>query len=114
MQDSEHRLQVKCVEYFRLRHPDMMIFAVPNGAKRNVIVARKLKAEGVLAGVPDLFVPVPRGEYGGLFLEMKNGKKGRLTMNQIEVMSKLRVLGYKCEVVRDFESFKLITDEYVK
>jgi len=37
------------------------IFAIPNGGHRNVVVAGKLKAEGVRAGVPDLCFPEARG-----------------------------------------------------
>jgi hypothetical protein len=35
-----------------------LLYAVPNGGDRNLYVARKLKAEGVRAGVADLCLPV--------------------------------------------------------
>lgn len=48
-------------------------FAVPNGGERNKATASRLKAEGVKAGVPDVFVPIPSncGKYHGLWLEFK-------------------------------------------
>ncbi len=50
---------------------------IPNGGERNLAVAGKLKAEGVKAGVWDLFLPLPRGGYHGLYIEMKKpGLKG--------------------------------------
>jgi len=42
---------------------DEFVFAIPNGGLRNVVVAKKMKAEGVKAGVPDLFFTLSRGGY---------------------------------------------------
>ena len=55
-------------------HPVLqLLYAVPNGGKRNRRVAEKLKAEGVLPGVLDLCLPVARSGYHGLYIEMKHG-----------------------------------------
>lgn len=47
------------------------LFAIPNGGKRDVITASRLKAEGARAGVADLFLMVPVGKASGLFIELK-------------------------------------------
>ncbi|BCH55972.1 hypothetical protein RvVAR031_35820 [Agrobacterium vitis] len=47
------------------------LFAVPNGGHRLKAIAGKMKAEGAKAGVPDTCLPVPRGGYLGLYIEMK-------------------------------------------
>lgn len=112
MNDKEHRLQVSCVRYFRYQFPDKMIFAVPNGAQRNIITAKKLKDEGVLAGVPDLVIPAPSGDWHGLFIEMKNGKQGRVSEFQQTAMHKLTEEGYRCAVVRSFEEFVAVVSDY--
>ena len=58
------------------RFPELkLLFHVPNGGKRNAAEAARFKAMGVKAGVPDLCLPVPRGGYAGLYIEMKYGKK---------------------------------------
>lgn len=44
---------------------------IPNGGRRDRRTAELLKAEGVLAGVPDVFLPYPSGGYHGLYIELK-------------------------------------------
>lgn len=113
--DSEHNLQVACVNWFRATHRDIaqMLFAIPNGGWRNLTTAAKLKAEGVVAGVPDLFLAVPRGEYHGLWIEMKNGKAGRLSEPQKQMLANLRNENYKCEVCHSWTDFCKIIQEYL-
>lgn len=113
MKQTEHQLQVSCVNWFKLQYPKMLIWATPNGGQRNVVVASKLKAEGALAGVPDLFIPHSRGMYHGLFIEMKVGKN-QPTSSQKNVMSKLLDNGYKCEVCYTIEGFIETVKDYLK
>src|SRR5262245_46077094 len=51
-----------------------LLFAIPNGGKRDKVTAARLKAEGVKAGVPDICLPVARMGYYGFWIEMKVGK----------------------------------------
>lgn len=112
---SEHDLQVACVRWFRLQYPRYarLLFAIPNGGQRNSIVAAKLKAEGVQAGVPDLFLAVPSGEFHGLWIEMKNGKAGKVSNKQNDMISMLNEQGYQCEVVRSFNEFEGVIRNYL-
>lgn len=99
---TEHEEQValmRLVEMHRGRWPELgMLFAVPNGSERNVIVGRKLKAEGVKKGVPDICLCVPRGGYHGLFIELKRQKKSRISPEQVQWISDLRAQGYRAEI----------------
>ncbi len=114
MKSEEHRIQCACVQWFRLAHSDNIIFAIPNGGERNAIVAAKLKAEGVLAGVPDLFIPRAAQGYNGLFVEMKAGKAGRLSALQAQMIVRLQRRGYRCEVCRSFDDFREVVDDYLQ
>lgn len=114
MRNLEHKLQVGCVNWFRYEFPDLLIFAIPNGSKRNLITAQMLKAEGVTAGIPDLMIPIARNGFNGLFIEMKNGKAGRVTEAQQQMMEKLTFFGYKTEVAHSFEEFHHIVTNYLK
>jgi hypothetical protein len=71
-----------------------------------------LKAEGVVAGIPDLFLAVPRGDRSGLFIEMKAGK-GVLTDSQKEAIRQLTMQGYRCEVIRSVDEFQAKVNEYM-
>ena len=55
MKRDESILQSECVRWFRYQLKDV-IFAIPNGGKRDVSTAIRLNHEGVLAGVADLFI----------------------------------------------------------
>lgn len=61
-----------------------LLFAIPNGGARSKATAGKLKAEGVKPGVPDLCLPVARGGFFGLWLEMKRVKGSTLSPEQIQ------------------------------
>ena len=70
----EHAEQAAVVKWCLDICPDrdaMLIYAIANGGWRTKATAGKLKAEGVRPGVPDLCLPVPRGGYHSLYLEMK-------------------------------------------
>lgn len=81
--DEEHRIQVSCVRWFRMAHPQLTprLFAVPNGGRRDGITGARLKEEGVLAGVADLVLLVPNAKYHALLIEMKT-PKGRQSDSQ--------------------------------
>lgn len=82
---SEHEEQVGLVMWFRNKFPDVLIYAIPNGDKRSVSVGRRLKKEGVVAGMPDLHVP----EWN-LWIEMKRAKGGSLSSKQKNIIEYLK------------------------
>lgn len=71
--EHEEQTALFCwAEAMQAEHPDLRwMFAVPNGGHRHAAVAARLKAEGVKAGVPDVFLAVPRGGRAGLWIELK-------------------------------------------
>jgi len=87
---SEHDEQVGFVNWFRTRFPKVLIFAIPNGGKRSIGAGKKFKAEGVVAGVPDLFIPA-----WDVWVEMKRKTGGRLSPDQKEMIKYLESEGYK-------------------
>src|SRR5687767_13281858 len=59
------------------RYPELgVMFAVPNFAKITPRWGAYMKAEGKKSGVPDIVLPVARGGYHSLFVEMKRADGG--------------------------------------
>ncbi len=111
-QHVEHSIQTVFVGWFRMTHRDHMIFSIPNGARTGTVMqAIRLKAEGLLSGVPDLFIPHPRGPYSGLFIETKS-LKGTVSPEQRQVFEFLRNQGYQVEVYRSLEEGQSIVHKY--
>lgn len=113
MRDQEHQLQVSCIKWFRLKFRRKLIYAIPNGGKRNSIVAIKLKAEGVTSGIPDLHIPIANRFYHGLYIEMKV-KPNSPTTSQEEMMNQLQANGYKCSVCYSLDEFMEVVSKYMK
>ena len=86
------------------KYPELaMLFHIPNGGRRNAAEAARFKAEGVKAGVPDLFLPVARCGKHGLWIEMKRREGGRVSEHQSEWIQQLREQGYGVEVCYGWE-----------
>lgn len=76
------------------RYPELeMMFHIPNERKCSRATGGRLKAEGVKKGVPDILLPVARGRFHGLFIEMKR-IGGKLSKEQVEWMKKAENYGY--------------------
>lgn len=114
----EHQSQVNLMQWWALMHnrfgiSEQLLFAIPNGGQRNIIIAKKLKDEGVRAGVPDLFLAVPRGEFHGLFVEMKKEKGGRVSDSQKTMIAELSEAGYRVTVCHGFDEARRCIEEYL-
>lgn len=97
-EDTEQIAVIEWANWNRSHHPELeLLFHVPNGGKRNATEAARFKAMGVKAGVPDLCLPVPRGGYAGLYIEMKYSKN-KPTDNQRQWITDLQKQGYKVAV----------------
>nr|WP_110461497.1 VRR-NUC domain-containing protein [Ruminiclostridium sufflavum] len=90
-----------------------LMYHIPNGGKRNITTAKRLKAEGVKAGVPDICLPVPRGVYHGLYIELKAGRN-ITTEKQDEWLEALDSNGYFTAVCYGWEKASKVITNYLK
>ena len=77
-----------------------VMYHIPNGGRRDKITGARLKAEGVVAGVPDVFLASPRQGFHGLYIEMKRQRGGTVQATQKELITALRQAGYRVEVCK--------------
>ena len=118
--DGHSRLQAGCVKWFRYQYSEYkdLLFAIPNGLpifdkELRVKIYNRLNREGLKAGVPDLFLAVPKGIYHGAFIEIKYWDD-RLRKNQFDMIQLLTAQNYKCLVVNSLDEFIEQINEYMR
>jgi hypothetical protein len=87
---TELQEQIGFYSWFSKKFPDILCFHIPNGGWRDINTAKKLKASGVVRGIPDLFIPSLK-----IFVEMKRVKGGVVSPEQKKMMAYLERVGYK-------------------
>tara|TARA_R110000803_G_scaffold139356_1_gene206028 strand:- start:78 stop:491 length:414 start_codon:yes stop_codon:yes gene_type:complete len=87
-------------------YPELkLLYAIPNqggAGKAAIIRGQRMRREGMRKGIPDLCLPVSRGNFLTLYIEMKFGK-GRLSPEQAQWISLLSSVGHNCQVCHSFE-----------
>ncbi len=113
---TEHQIQSQYFDWVEImRQQDWryeLIYAIPNGGKRHISVAKKLKKEGVRAGIWDTSIDFPAHGFHGLKIEFKDAK-GKLSKEQKEMGMRYRKAGYLTFLCRSFEFAKEITLKYL-
>lgn len=110
---SEHQIQSAYFDWARVHPLARRAYAIPNGGQRHVVVAAKLKAEGVRKGVLDVCVPTMAGGAGALYIEFKAGSNN-LSKEQAEEAGMLVQHGYAVAVCWDTETAIEVTQSYLR
>lgn len=90
-----------------------LLYHIPNGGARSKGTAGRLKAEGVKSGVPDICLPVARGKFHGLYIEMKVGKN-KPTANQVLWIDALIKQGYQAKVCYGWQDASVVIESYLR
>ncbi len=112
-ESQEQRTLVAWWHAVRKQWPGAVLFAIPNGGARSAVTGARLRAEGVVAGIPDMFLACPRGGRAGLFIEMKKAKGGRVDKAQEAAMALLESQGYECAVCRGWDAARERIETYM-
>lgn len=114
---SEHVEQVRLFEWAALAKATMpeldLLYAIPNGGARHKAVAGKMRAEGVKKGMLDLCLPVARGGFHGLYIEMKRQEGGTVSADQKRWIAELRKQGYSAVVCKGWHAASEVLTAYL-
>ena len=112
---QEQKALFEWAAWAQKKHPELQVMhAIPNGGSRHPIEARHLKEQGVKPGVPDVFLPAPKGNYHGLWIEMKRRKGGRVSDAQKGFIQTMNRLGYRATVCKGWEEARDTILDYLK
>lgn len=105
-QHIESKIQIACKRWFNYQYQQFsrLLFAVPNGGQRGKYEAAIMKQEGIVAGVSDMILLMPRRGYAALCIEFKTAK-GRQTDLQKSWQQTAEMVGNKYVIVRSLEQF---------
>ena len=111
---SESRIQHNCLLWFRMQYPELalLLFAVPNGGKRDAATGARMKYEGATAGVSDLILLVPKKGYAALCIEMKK-PGGVQSEKQKEWQRKAEKFRNKYVICHSLEEFMNEVNSYL-
>jgi hypothetical protein len=121
---KEESLQLAVCNYLRYQYPDV-IFTCDLSSGMKLSIGQAVKAQKMRSskGMPDLMIFEPRGEYHGLFIELKTVspylKNGNIKTNQhlIEqnaIKCRLISKGYYATFGIGFDECEKIIDNYFK
>ena len=98
---SEEQEQIALAQWLDIHK--INFFHPPNGGHRNVVVAAKLKAQGVKPGVPDVMIVDPPPNYPnnvGTAIELKRRKGGTVSDKQTQWLTILQERGWAVAVCK--------------
>lgn len=100
-------------------HPLRWLYATPNGGSRGSNArdrareGSRMRSEGVVRGIPDIFLPMPKKGLSGLYIELKKLKGGRLSAEQEEFLAYGRQVGYCCVVCNGYREAIIAIEDYL-
>lgn len=118
---KEEIIHHQVCQYIRMQYPDVIFTSEPSGLKLPIGLAVKLKRLRSGSKLPDLWILERRGNFGGLFIELKAdniyNKKGGFASphiaDQAKVLDRLRAKGYAATFAIGFDDAKKEIDMYM-
>ena len=121
---NESDLQLAVSKYIALQYPKVLFNVDMSGVRLPIGMATKMKKMRSGRAWPDIFIAEPRGQYCGMFLELKRSEKDLLKKNgeirktkhlieQGKMLDELTDRGYFATFAVGFDESKKLIDEYL-
>ena len=112
-EDSEQIAVMDWSLAVRQKYPELrLLYHVANERKCTPAEGAFMKHKGVKRGVPDLCLPVPRGKYHGLYIELK-APGGHASEDQKWWMKELEMQGYVAAVCIGWRAAADLIESYL-
>lgn len=114
-ESQEQQWLMAWVKLESARRPELqLLYHIPNEGRRSRATGARMRAEGLKKGVPDLCLPVPRGGYHGLYIELKRRKGGRVSDDQRGWIEALARMGYRAEICQGWQAAAEMIGKYLE
>jgi len=114
---TEAQEQTALIEWAATQHskyPELaLLFHVVNEGKRTGRNGAQLVRMGLRSGVPDLCLPVARGGYNALYIELKRTKGGRVSEQQRWWISRLLEQGCYATACNGWQAARKVIEDYL-
>lgn len=110
----EQILQVNLMAWIEHNYPEerKSILHIANERRTSMQQGKLLKRMGVMSGVSDLFIALPRGQWSGCWLELKEGK-GKPSQAQKDFLARMIKNGYMAACVTGLEAAQEVIKQYL-
>lgn len=114
-EDEEQEALFQWAERLCFKYPELgLLHHIPNEGKRSKATGARLKKEGMKSGVPDIHLPVARGEFHSLYIELKRRKGSSTTDAQNTWLQMLGKYGNKAVRCYGWEEAAKVIVEYLE
>lgn len=115
LEADEQELLFEWADYATCTYPELaLLYHIPNEGRRSRSAGYELLKQGMRPGVPDNCLPIPRGGYGALYIELKRKRGSRTSEDQRAWVDALNRAGNKAVVCKGFDEAKAAILEYLK
>ena len=115
---TEAQEQQALIEWATLaahKHPELALLThIANEGKRSGRTGAQLVRMGLRKGFPDLLLPVARGGYHSLAIELKRSKGGKTSDAQRWWINRLLEQGYYATVCYGWQDARRVIEDYLK
>lgn len=113
-ESEEQQALFQWAEMMSRRYNELtLLYHIPNGGARCKGTAGRLKAEGVKSGVPDICLPVAKGKYHGLYIELKVGTN-KPSPNQVRWIDALLEQKYQAKICYGWQEAAAVISNYME